>query len=275
MYGMDRVATGIQGFDSLVEGGLPKGSNILLTGAPGTGKTIFGLHYLYNGAMNGEKGVYISLDSSVELLRVQAKQFGMDFTQLEKDGKVLFLRVPLTKMKFNLFDAIEKVKEQIDAQRVVFDSMATFAVNLDLFTIPLGYVGNTAASVTMSASSIEKLNANDKGGMNAPSGSDKDTILYTGNSEKRMIYLIIEELASLRTTNLIITYGNMSGNSITSDGVSEFACDGIIEMHNELIGAKRIRTMSILKMRDTGNSQFVHDIEIGKEGLSIKPAEQV
>ena len=57
---MDRVATGVAGFDGLVQGGLPAGSNILLTGRPGTGKTIFALQYLYNGALKGENGIYIS-----------------------------------------------------------------------------------------------------------------------------------------------------------------------------------------------------------------------
>lgn len=50
MDGEARVKTGIPGFDELVAGGLPKESNILLTGIPGTGKTIFALQYLYNGA---------------------------------------------------------------------------------------------------------------------------------------------------------------------------------------------------------------------------------
>jgi circadian clock protein KaiC len=41
MMQTDRVPTGIAGFDGLVEGGLPKGRSILITGEPGTGKTIF------------------------------------------------------------------------------------------------------------------------------------------------------------------------------------------------------------------------------------------
>jgi len=255
---LERVQTGVAGFDTLVEGGFPKGTNVLISGAPGTGKSIFGLEYLYQGALKGENGVYVVIDSEVELLKMQARQFGRDIDKLEQQGKIFFLRVPLDKNKLNIFEMIEKVKKQIDAKRIVFDSLAAFAMNIDLFTIPLGYAGNMASSVEASG------------------GSGKGQVFYTGNSEKRMVSLILEELKSLGTTNLIITYGGQSEGQITIDGVSEFECDGIVQMHNELIGAKRVRTMAILKMRDTSHSPYVHDVEITKaNGIEIKPAEEV
>lgn len=276
---IERVTTGVMGFDALVEGGLPKGSNVLITGAPGAGKTIFGLHYLYSGAMAGERGLYISLDSHSELLKEQALQFGMDFSKLEAEDKVVFLNVPINQMKFDLFDAIKKAQERIGAKRVVFDSMAMFAINIDLFTIPIGYVGNTASSVSLSAGTIEKLNAvsiddkrNDVGGA---STNDGDKISYTANSEKRMIYLIVNELSRFGTTNIIITYGDLSGATISNDGVSEYICDGIVQLYNDRIGIRRMRTISILKMRYTNHSPFVHDFAIGNRGIEVRAAEQV
>ena len=268
---LERVATGIEGFDELIEGGFIKGSNVLMTGIPGTCKTIFGLEYLYNGALKGENGLYISLDSSIDLLRLQARQFGWDLDALEKAGKIFFMKVPIEKVKFNLFEMMDKIKNEISAKRVVFDSLATYAINIDLFTIPLGYGGSVASTVSMNAMNAER----GSGTMGSSGGSQSDKIFYAGNSEKRMIYLIIEKLASLGTTNLIITYGNSGTTKLTLDGVSEFACDGIIDMYNELIGIKHIRTMSVLKMRNTSHSSYIHDFEIGKNGLIFKPAEQV
>lgn len=260
---VERAATGIEGFDVLVEGGLPRGTNILLTGAPGTGKSIFALEYLYNGALKGENGLYISVDSSLPMIRQQAHLFGWDIETLEKQGKLFFLQVPLDKMKFNLFEMIESVKKQIGAKRVVFDSLATFAINLDLFTIPLGYAGSIASSVSVD-SARDNSTITDKG----------DKIFYTGNSEKRMIFLILAELRNLGTSNIVITYGDLSGANLTVDGVSEFECDGIIQMYNQLIGARRARTISVLKMRDTVHSQYVHDFDI-KNGIVVKPAEML
>lgn len=259
---MDRVATGINGFDNLVEGGFPAGSNILITGPPGAGKTIFALEYLYQGALKGENGLYISVDSSLPMIRQQAKLFNWDIEGLEKQGKLFFLQVPLDKMKFNLFDMIEKVKKEIGAKRIVFDSLATFAINMDLFTIPVGYAGSIASSVSVNGSNDSPVN--DRG----------DKVFYTGNSAERMIFLILAELRNLGTSNLVITYGDTSGAKMTVDGVSEFECDGIVWMRNELLGAKHVRTLSIIKMRDTKQSPYVHDFEINN-GIIVKQAEEV
>ena len=42
----ERVPTGVHGLDKLIEGGFPKGRSILVTGEPGTGKSIFCLQFL-------------------------------------------------------------------------------------------------------------------------------------------------------------------------------------------------------------------------------------
>ena len=193
----------------------------------------------------------------------------MDIDSMEKQGKIFFLLIPIDRMKFDLFEMIRDVKRQINAKRIVFDNIQTFSININLFSIPLGYAGTAASTVSLTNIDSEKLGM---GGTAARSGS-ADTVHYTANSSKRMIYLIIEEMAKLGTTNLLISYGGT--NKPTIDGVSEFACDGIIQMYNDLIGSKRGRTLSILKLRDTNHSQYIHDFEIGQGGITVKPAEQL
>ena len=64
------VTTGLKGLDSAIGGGLPKNSVVLLSGGPGTGKTLVGLKYLLEGAKKKEKVCYISLnEKESELLR--------------------------------------------------------------------------------------------------------------------------------------------------------------------------------------------------------------
>ena len=55
-----KFKTGIQGFDDLLKGGLKERSSVLITGPPGTGKTVFALQYIIEGAKKGEGGVYIT-----------------------------------------------------------------------------------------------------------------------------------------------------------------------------------------------------------------------
>jgi circadian clock protein KaiC len=57
---LGRTEVGIPGFDALVHGGLPEGRSILLAGSTGTGKTVFGLQFLADGARLGEPGVLVT-----------------------------------------------------------------------------------------------------------------------------------------------------------------------------------------------------------------------
>src|SRR3989338_1390844 len=45
-YSVKRIRTGIEGFDELIEGGLPERSLVLLTGSTGSGKSIFAMNFL-------------------------------------------------------------------------------------------------------------------------------------------------------------------------------------------------------------------------------------
>lgn len=89
----ERVPTGIEGLDELIEGGFPRGSLILLAGNPGTGKTIFGMQFLYRGAKNyGEKGIYVSFSESKEVIsHNMSKVFGFEIKEKNEDVKILDL----------------------------------------------------------------------------------------------------------------------------------------------------------------------------------------
>lgn len=86
-----RVSTGVEGLDKMLEGGLLKDDIILFSGSPGTGKTIFGLHFIKEAATKGEPGLVISFEEWPQKLIRNAKSFGWDFEQLEKKGLVKFL----------------------------------------------------------------------------------------------------------------------------------------------------------------------------------------
>ena len=82
---MNRVKTGIAGLDPLVEGGFPEGRSILVSGATGTGKTIFCTQFAYIGAKEyGEPAVYVTLDERPDLIREDVSRFGWNLEELEK-----------------------------------------------------------------------------------------------------------------------------------------------------------------------------------------------
>ena len=68
---MKRIATGVKGLDGLIEGGIPEGNIVIVSGSTGSGKTFLGLQYLYHGALKDEPGLYITLDErSEDLMKV-------------------------------------------------------------------------------------------------------------------------------------------------------------------------------------------------------------
>ncbi len=263
---MERVATGIKGFDELVEGGFPKGASILITGPPGSGKSIFSMQYLYNGAMKGENGIYIYMDSGLELLKEQAKQFGMDFDKLEKEGKITFIHVPLTKRRFDLFYGMEDAVKKINAKRLVFDSLPSFTINMDLFTIPAAYAGAAASTVT----TTRDLIATNSSALAASPKQESDKVVYQGDQGKRLISIIIDQLRSTGTTNLIVTFAGADSNQMSLDGVSEYASDGVIMMDIKHIAKKTVRSITIKKMRNTKQELDDFLLNISNNGLTVE-----
>lgn len=264
---VERIKTGIQGFDELIEGGIPKGFNVLVVGLPGAGKTIFGLEYLYNGAINGEHGIYVSLDSTLETLKEQALQFGWDLDKLEKEGSIKLLKVPLDKLKVNLFDMIEEESKEIGAMRLVFDSLASFEVNIDQFAIPLAYMPGIA-SRPAEGTTVAKRDKQYRYEIMPISGEDpKGRIFYKGISEKRITYLTINELSKLGTTNFIITDALENGVHLSVDGVSEYVCDSVIRLH--AVEGEELNTLNIVKMRYTNVKRGIYNFRFDKEGIVL------
>jgi circadian clock protein KaiC len=72
-----RLSTGTEGLDALLGGGFPKGSIVLITGNPGSGKTIFSTQFLYKGAIvRRERGVYVSFAEAKHEFVGNAKSVG-------------------------------------------------------------------------------------------------------------------------------------------------------------------------------------------------------
>jgi len=123
----ERIPTGIPGLDKLIEGGFVKGSTILVSGAAGTGKSIFCAQFLLEGLKKGENCMFITLEERPEDIIGDVKRFGWDF-QKHVDSKKLILEYQdpfqITDITSPLLDKIKEHK----IERVALDSTAVFGM---------------------------------------------------------------------------------------------------------------------------------------------------
>ncbi|MEW6528863.1 MAG: ATPase domain-containing protein [Candidatus Micrarchaeota archaeon] len=129
---IERVPTGIKGFDNIIQGGFVRGSTIMLSGGAGTGKTIFALQYLYNGITRyNENGVYISFNETKEAVYRHAQLFGYDLKKLEAENKFAFIKYEPHEVDAIISEGGGSIKDTIDninAKRIAIDSLTTYTL---------------------------------------------------------------------------------------------------------------------------------------------------
>ncbi|MFB6161910.1 MAG: RAD55 family ATPase [Halococcoides sp.] len=133
---IELTKTGIDGLDSILNGGIVKNSTTLVSGNPGAGKTIFGLQFIYNGVDQfDEKGIFLSFEENEEDLREAAESIGLDrwSEYVESDDiRVYDKRELLSDNDFSTsLDLILEDCKDSDFERVVLDSLAMFELFFD------------------------------------------------------------------------------------------------------------------------------------------------
>ena len=133
LTGPRKAATGIKGFDEITGGGLPSGRPTLLTGAAGSGKTLFGIEFLVRGARDyGEPGVLLAFEEAQSDLVTNVASLGFDLDQLERDGLLAidaFRLDPAEIVGIGAFDLeglvirLASAVESVGAKRVVLDTI--------------------------------------------------------------------------------------------------------------------------------------------------------
>ncbi len=123
----DVVKMGVRGLDAILSGGIPRGNLIVVEGAPGTGKTTLGLEFIYRGATEfNEPGLIVVFEVSPLKVIRDAAQFGWDFPELEKLGKVktIFTTPSILQQELQQADNLLLTEAaQIGARRIFIDAL--------------------------------------------------------------------------------------------------------------------------------------------------------
>ena len=161
VYDVVRVATGIKGFDELIEGGVPEKSLVLLSGPTGAGKSIFSMRFLIEGAMRGEPGIYVSLKESIDETINQMRFFGWPIDRLVEENKILIIQPELYNFDA-LLTSIEDAIDRIKAKRLIIDTVSIIGMYFEQpfkirkALLDLGYLLKKLNCTTIAISEIDE-----------------------------------------------------------------------------------------------------------------------
>ncbi len=143
---MESLSTGIKGLDVLMDGGYPKGKGILITGPPGAGKTILGLHFLHRSCQEGRRCILILTRELTEDILSQARSIKLDLEPFLESGLLSIRNVfedKMNKIKFvskfgkglcsvdaDIIEYLSAMSSEVDV--VVIDTIGVLAINYDI-----------------------------------------------------------------------------------------------------------------------------------------------
>jgi KaiC domain protein len=132
---MEVMNTGVTGLDEMLEGGIPAGHIIAFIGSPGTGKSTFGLQFIYAGLKKGENCIYLSLEESEENIIKTASMFGWNLKPYITKQKLVLIRLSAMNIKVSVNrveNDLPKLFKSFGVKRLVIDPITLFEMMYDI-----------------------------------------------------------------------------------------------------------------------------------------------
>jgi circadian clock protein KaiC len=131
---VEKLPTGIAGFDQISNGGLPMNRTALVAGTAGSGKTVLALQFLLAGVRDfDQSGVFVTFEESPDDLMQNVRSFGWDLEGLVKRKKIAVVDATpepgeeiLHTGAFDLsalLARIENAVREVNAKRVILDAI--------------------------------------------------------------------------------------------------------------------------------------------------------
>ncbi len=227
-----KAPTGISGFDEITGGGLPRGRPTLVCGSAGSGKTVFSMQFLLNGAVRfHEPGVFVSFEEPTDELTLNLASIGYDIPALVRRRMVIIDHVHLERSEivetgdFNLdglFIRLEHAVARVKARRIVIDTL----------------------EVLFSALNNEGLI----------------------RAELRRLFRWLKE----KGLTAVIT-GEQGTGTLTRFGIEEYVSDCVIALDNRVTDQISTRRLRVVKYRGSPHATNEVPFLIGPEGISVVP----
>jgi circadian clock protein KaiC len=118
------LPSGSSELDTLLGGGLPSGTSLLVTGPAGAGKSVLSTQYACAAATRGEKVLFFLFDERLSTFTLRAEGLGMDVREMVADGRLTLRQIEPTELSPGEFahDVVRAIEED-DVQMVIIDSI--------------------------------------------------------------------------------------------------------------------------------------------------------
>lgn len=230
---MKRLKTAIKGFDELIEGGFVKDTVNLITGPAGSGKSLFGMQFIYNGVrLYEETGIYITLEEGSENVRNTMINHDMDIDKFINEGKLYII------------DLGEVEKDTAKSARRIrgFESLAEFLSNL----IKISHAKRVV---------VDNLSAI---GINYETSGDL----------RQGLFRFGRFLKDNSVTSLLITE-MLNEEQKTRFGVEEFIADSFIQLLMREEKGQLARYIIVRKIRFSAHDDKMYPIQLTKDGIKV------
>jgi len=248
----ENVPSGIAGLDDLLGGGYPRGRVILITGGPGSGKTLMSMQFLIDGLERfDERGVFVSLEESKYHLLSEMQNFGWDIEKYEKKGQIAIVDAsPLRQIsKEGETQSTPETQNDIRIRGPEFSIQA-------LSTVIRSYVRVTRATRIV----IDPITSL--------------SLQFSDNQQRRTAIIdLLDSLVSMGTTSLVTSeIGTHFGGTLTDREipVEEYLCHGVLVLHNShYAGRGIVSAIEIEKMRERKHDRQLHPYSITEKGITV------
>jgi circadian clock protein KaiC len=227
-----KAPTGISGLDEITFGGLPAGRPTLVSGGPGSGKTLLGISFLVEGAQRfNEPGVLLTFEEKAEELASDVRSLGYDLDKLCAEQKLLvdYVHVDRTEIEETgeydlegLFVRLDHAINQIGAKRVMLDTIET------LF------------------------------------GGLQDTGILRAELRRLFRWLRDRRMTSIVTAE-------RGENQFTRQGLEEYITDAVISLDHRVEDQISTRRIRIVKYRGSTHGTNEYPFLIGRDGINVLP----
>lgn len=211
---MDRISSGVTGLDNMLGGGYPEKSIVIVSGGPGSGKTIKSLQYTNAAIQRGEPVVYVNLEEPWINKKRYCRNFGWDLDIAENNGLLIAL-------DFQLKSSVDGIVEPRSRKTGITELSLEYEINESVKR-------NNAKHIIIDPLNSIMINAR-------------------GAAEIRyIVHKIFETIRDLDCSALITYEGVFEVDSFYSE---MFLSDGVISLNKDLREFQTIKTLRIDKMR--------------------------